>query len=73
MGWPAQQLILEVDSVWHDGPVAQELDAVRQAQLEAAGERVLRTTREQAVRQPHQLIRRLVIAGAPQRSHANEG
>ena len=53
--WPAQQLILEVDSGWHDGRLAQEDDAVRQADLEAIGERVLRTTREQAIRHPRQL------------------
>jgi hypothetical protein len=63
--WPARQLILEVDSAWHDGPVAQEDDAARQADLEAAGERVLRTTLEQAVLHPRQLVRRLVAAGAP--------
>ncbi len=63
--WPAEQLILEVDSAWHDGPLANELDAERQAALEAAGERVLRTTAEQAIRQPRQLIRRLQAAGAP--------
>jgi very-short-patch-repair endonuclease/predicted transcriptional regulator of viral defense system len=63
--WPTQRLILEVDSPWHDGRLAQELDATRQAELEAAGERVLRTTLEQALRQPHQLVRRLRAAGAP--------
>jgi very-short-patch-repair endonuclease len=63
--WPTQRLILEVDSRWHDGRLAQELDATRQAELEAAGERVLRTTLEQALRQPHQLVRRLRAAGAP--------
>ncbi len=63
--WPAQRLILEIDSGWHDGRLAQEDDAVRQANLEAVGERVLRTTREQAIRHPRQLIQRLVAAGAP--------
>ncbi|MEA2150569.1 MAG: hypothetical protein QOD69_2399, partial [Solirubrobacteraceae bacterium] len=57
--WPAQRLVLEVDSPWHDGRLAQELDASRQADLEAAGERVLRTTLEQALRSPRQLVRRL--------------
>jgi hypothetical protein len=42
--WPAQQLILEIDSAWHDGPLASELVAKRQVDLESAGERVLRTT-----------------------------
>ena len=63
--WARQRLILEIDSAWHDGPLANELDAARQADLEAAGERVLRTTAEQAIREPRQLIRRLLAAGAP--------
>ncbi len=63
--WPRQRLILEIDSAWHDGKVAQELDAARQAELEAAGERVLRTTLAQAQAQPRQLIARLLAAGAP--------
>lgn len=63
--WPAQRLILEVDSAWHDGPLANALDAERQADLEAAGERVLRTTVAQALREPRQLICRLRAAGAP--------
>ena len=63
--WAAQRLILEVDSAWHDDPAAQRDDAVRQAALEAAGERVLRTTREQAILRPRELVRRLQLAGAP--------
>jgi hypothetical protein len=63
--WPAQRLILEVDSRWHDGHVAQQLDAERQADLEAAGERVLRTTAEQAILAPRRLVRSLRAAGAP--------
>lgn len=63
--WPAQRLILEVDSAWHDGPLANQLDAERQADLEAAGERVLRTTAAQAIVEPRQLARRLAAAGAP--------
>jgi len=64
--WPAHRLSLEIDSSpWHDGPLAQQLDADRQAELEAAGERVLRTTRAQAIRAPQQLVDRLVAAGAP--------
>jgi very-short-patch-repair endonuclease len=71
--WPAQRLSLEIDSSpWHDGPLAQELDAERQAELEAAGERVLRTTREQAIRAPQQLIRRLTAAGAPRARRTSE-
>jgi very-short-patch-repair endonuclease/predicted transcriptional regulator of viral defense system len=63
--WPAQKLILEIDSAWHDGPLAKRLDAERQADLEAAGERVLRTTVEQAILAPHRLVRRLHAAAAP--------
>ena len=68
--WPAQRLSLEIDSSpWHDGPLARELDADRQADLEAAGERVLRTSRDQALRAPHQLVARLLAAGAPRARH----
>jgi len=63
--WPTERLILEIDSPWHDGRIAQELDAARQADLEAAGERVLRTTQAQALHAPQQLIARLAAAGAP--------
>jgi hypothetical protein len=64
--WPAQRLILEIDSSpWHDGPLAGELDASRQAELEAVGERVLRTTRAQALQDPAALVARLEAAGAP--------
>ncbi len=64
--WPAQRISLEIDSSpWHDGPLSQQLDADRQADLEAAGERVLRTTREQAVLAPDKLLARLLAAGAP--------
>ncbi len=63
--WPAQRLILEVDSPWHDGHLAHELDATRQATLEARGERVLRTTKRQAQEHPAQLLQRLRAAGAP--------
>ena len=64
MRWATQRLILEVDSPWHDGPLAQELDAERQSELEAAGERVLRVTLEQALLDPRRLVTRLVAAGA---------
>ena len=63
--WAAPRLILEVDSAWHDGPLNHELDADRQADLEAAGERVLRTTLQQAILDPGRLVRRLRAAGAP--------
>jgi len=64
--WPAQRLILEIDSSpWHDGVLSEQLDGERQAELEAAGERVLRTTRDQAIVAPRLLVARLLAAGAP--------
>lgn len=64
--WPEQRLTVECDSAtWHDGKLASEDDALRQARLEASGERVLRVTWEQAVKQPQQTVARLVAAGAP--------
>jgi hypothetical protein len=63
--WPTQRLIVEIDSPYHDDPLARHLDAERQAELEAAGERVLRTTRAQAILAPRQLVQRLLAAGAP--------
>lgn len=71
--WSGQRLILEIDSGWHDDPVAQACDAERQARLEAFGERVLRTTREQARLQPSQLVTRLIAAGAPVVRSADAG
>ena len=71
MRWAAQRLILEVDSSWHDDPVAQACDAERQSDLEAFGERVLRTRREQALADPRQLVARLVAAGAPRAEDSN--
>jgi predicted transcriptional regulator of viral defense system len=64
--WPRQRLTVECDSAtWHDGKLASEDDALRQARLEASGERVLRVTWQQALEQPQQTIARLVAAGAP--------
>lgn len=63
--WPTQRVILEIDSAWHDDPLSQRLDAERQADLQAAGERVVRTRREHALADPRRLVRRLVAAGAP--------
>ena len=62
---PAQRVILEVDTPWHEGRLAQQADAERQARLESAGERVPRTTLEQAIMHPRQLVERLLAAGAP--------
>jgi very-short-patch-repair endonuclease len=64
--WPEQRLIVEVDSAeWHDDPLAQRDDKLRQAQLEAAGERVVRVTKAQARTNPRQTLQRLRAAGAP--------
>ena len=72
--WPAERLILEIDSSpWHDGALAGELDASRQAELEATGERVLRTTRVQALQNPAALVARLDAAGAPRAGRPARG
>ena len=64
--WPEQRLVLEADGAqWHDGALAREDDAERQAILEAAGERVLRVRWEQAVCRERQTLTRLTAAGAP--------
>jgi very-short-patch-repair endonuclease len=56
-------LIVEVDSVqWHDDPLARADDAQRQAELEAAGERVLRVTSAD-MRNPRLVLARLKAAG----------
>jgi hypothetical protein len=64
--WPALRLIVEVDSrEWHDDPLAQLDDAQRQAELEAAGERVIRVTSAQ-MKQPRMILARLRAAGVPE-------
>jgi hypothetical protein len=61
--WPRHRLIVEVDSVqWHDDPLARADDAQRQAELEAAGERVLRVTSAD-MRNPRLVLARLRAAG----------
>ena len=61
--WPQLRLIVEVDSVeWHDDPLARREDAARQAELEAAGERVLRVT-SMDLRDPRLVLARLRAAG----------
>ena len=66
MRWPEQRLTVECDgAVWHDGKLAREDDAERQARLEAGGERVLRVTWQQALANPQQTVARLEAAGAP--------
>ncbi len=64
--WPEQRLVVEADGArYHDGDVAREDDAERQALLEAAGERVLRVRWEQAVCRESLTLRRFRAAGAP--------
>jgi very-short-patch-repair endonuclease len=64
--WPVQRLIVEADSrTWHDGELAREDDAERQALLEASGERVLRVTWVQATQKRSETHARLRAAGAP--------
>jgi len=64
--WPEQKLVVEADGArYHDGEIAREDDAERQALLEAAGERVLRVRWEQAVCREPQTMRRMRAAGAP--------
>ncbi len=67
--WPDRRLVIEADgAAWHEGGLARDADAERQALLEEAGERVLRVTWLQAVAQPSATLRRIANAGAPRRS-----
>ncbi len=64
--WPAQRLILEVDSTaWHTDPLARADDRERQALLEAHGETVLRVHWLDAVMAPTKLASLLTAKGAP--------
>ena len=64
--WPEQRLVVEADGAeWHDDRLAREDDADRQAILEAHGERVIRVTWDQTVRERRQTLARLTQAGAP--------
>jgi hypothetical protein len=64
--WPHLRLVVEVDSLeWHDDPLARLDDANRQAELEAAGERVLRVTSAD-MKQPVRVLARLRAAGVRQ-------
>jgi predicted transcriptional regulator of viral defense system len=62
--WPELRLIVEVDSAeWHDDPLAQLADRERQAELEAAGERVLRVRKPELANRPRRFLTRLRAAG----------
>jgi very-short-patch-repair endonuclease len=64
--WPAERLVLEADgAAWHDNQQAREDDAVRQARLEAHGDRVIRVTLHQATARELETRKRLALAGAP--------
>ena len=66
--WPAARVIVEADgAAWHEGSVAREDDAERQALLERHGERVLRVTWRQAVLQPRETLSRIEAAGVARR------
>jgi very-short-patch-repair endonuclease len=72
--WPEQRLVIEADGArWHDGALAREDDAERQALLEGHGERVLRVTWVQAIRRPAQTLQRFAAAGAPLSSASAPG
>jgi hypothetical protein len=62
--WPDARVIVEADgAAWHEGSVAREDDAGRQALLERCGERVLRVTWRQAVLRPRETLARIEAAG----------
>ena len=64
--WPGPRLIVEADgAAWHDGRIARADDGLRQALLEAHGERVIRVSWSDAVGRPAQTLRRITAAGAP--------
>jgi hypothetical protein len=61
--WRAHRVAIEADSVtWHDHKLTREHDADKQAQLEAAGLRVLRITWAQITRSPQQTLARIGAA-----------
>jgi Transcriptional regulator, AbiEi antitoxin/Protein of unknown function (DUF559) len=61
--WRAHRVAIEADSVtWHDHKLTREHDADKQAQLEAAGLRVLRITWRQITRSPQQTLSRIRAA-----------
>jgi very-short-patch-repair endonuclease len=61
--WAAQRLVVEVDGfAYHGGRAAFERDRLRDAELQAAGYRVVRVTWRQLVERPEALIARLAQA-----------
>ncbi|MEZ5075783.1 MAG: type IV toxin-antitoxin system AbiEi family antitoxin domain-containing protein [Solirubrobacterales bacterium] len=62
--WPAERLIVECDSRWHDNPITARKDAQRDEALTLAGWRVHRIRWAQLVRSPERLaatIGRLLV------------
>ena len=61
--WPAHRLVVEFDG-WstHSSRTAFEQDRLKDAQLQLAGERVIRVTGRQLERRPHALVARLTVA-----------
>jgi very-short-patch-repair endonuclease len=58
--WPAWRVVLEADSVqFHDHLLARADDSRRQAQLEARGDVVLRTTWREVMLKPEAVVRRV--------------
>lgn len=67
--WRSRRLVIEADGgAWHDDPLTRELDAAKQAALEAVGYRVLRITWNQAIREPQETIARICAALAATRA-----
>jgi very-short-patch-repair endonuclease len=62
MYWPAQRLVVEFDG-WntHSSRTAFESDRLKDAQLQLAGERVMRVTGRQLERRPEELVARLAV------------
>lgn len=61
--WDAQQLVVEVDGyAYHSSQAAFERDRLRDAELGAAGFRVMRVTWRALVDEPHAVVARLAAA-----------
>lgn len=57
--WPAQRLVVEFDGwAYHSTRAAFERDRLRDADLQLAGERVIRVTHRQLTRRPEELVAR---------------
>ena len=63
MYWPAHRLVVEFDG-WstHSSRTRFESDRLKDAELQLAGERVIRVTGRQLERRPHELVARLAVA-----------